>query len=216
MTTLYLVRHCEAEGNIKRIFQGHIDSEISENGVRQLERLTERFQDIPLDGIVSSPLKRAYRTAQAVNGRHGLAIETDPRLKEINGGRWEGKAWDDLDSLYPEEGAAWLHTPWSFHPREGESMQAVYERMAQALSDIAARFEGKTAVVTSHGCAIRNALCWMRGWPVERLNDIPWADNTSVARLEFDGNSRRILYENDNSHLDREISTFEKQSWWRT
>ncbi|MCI9413742.1 MAG: histidine phosphatase family protein [Clostridiales bacterium] len=220
MTILYLVRHCEAFGNIKRIFQGHIDSEISDNGQKQLDRLTERFRDIPLDGIVSSPLKRAYLTAQAVNGDRGLPVETDRRLMEINGGRWEGKPWDDLDGLYPEESAAWLKAPWDFHPEEGESMRAVYERMAAALTDIARRYEGKTVAVASHGCAIRNALCWMRGWPVERLNEVPWADNTSVALLEFDDHphgepSRRIVYENDNSHLGKEISTFEKQSWWR-
>ena len=81
MTTIYLVRHCEAYGNINRVFQGHIDSEISDNGRRQLERLTERFRDIPLDAVVSSPLKRAYLTAQAINGGRGLPVETDERLK---------------------------------------------------------------------------------------------------------------------------------------
>ena len=39
MTTLYLVRHAEAEGNIKEFFQGRIDTEISENGRKQLELL---------------------------------------------------------------------------------------------------------------------------------------------------------------------------------
>ena len=30
MTRIILIRHCEAEGNIKRVFQGHTDADISE------------------------------------------------------------------------------------------------------------------------------------------------------------------------------------------
>ena len=90
MTTLYLVRHCEAEGNTARVFQGSIDRDISPNGQKQLDRLAERFRDVPLAAVYSSPLLRAYKTAQAVNRYHGLPIVTDDRLKEINGGVWEG------------------------------------------------------------------------------------------------------------------------------
>lgn len=44
MTSIYLVRHCQAQGNVNRVFQGRIDSEISEEGRRQLDRLAERFR----------------------------------------------------------------------------------------------------------------------------------------------------------------------------
>lgn len=50
---------------------------------------------------------------------------------------------------------------------------------------------------------------------MEQLNAIAWCDNTAVACLEFTGASVRLVYENDNSHLDKDVSTFEKQSWWR-
>ena len=43
-TTLYLVRHAEAEGNWKRTFQGHIDSEVSEKGWTQPDYLARRFE----------------------------------------------------------------------------------------------------------------------------------------------------------------------------
>ena len=113
LTTIYLVRHCEAMGNINRIFQGHTDEEISDNGRLQLEKLAERFRDIHLDALYSSPLKRAYRTAEAVNRYHQLPIHTDERLIEINGGHWEEKPWEALPELYPDEWAAWSCRPWS-------------------------------------------------------------------------------------------------------
>ena len=58
-TTLYLVRHAEAEGNWKRTFQGHIDSKVSEKGWMQLDYLARRFEQVHLNAGWSSPLKPA-------------------------------------------------------------------------------------------------------------------------------------------------------------
>lgn len=215
VTTLYLVRHCEAVGNISRVFQGHIDEDISENGARQLERLAERFQTIPLEALYTSPLLRAAKTAQAMNRGHGLPLQIDDRLMEINGGHWEGKPWEDLPRLYPAEWEDWNHRPWVFDPDEGEAMPHVFRRMAQVLTEIAAGNPGRVVGVASHGCAIRNALCWAKGWPIERLNDVDWCENTAVSILEFGEDGKvKIRLENDASHLDASMATVTKQSWW--
>ena len=215
MTTIYLVRHCEAMGNINRIFQGHTDEEIIENGRMQLERLAERFRGIHLDAVYSSPLKRAYHTAEAVNRYHRLPIHTDGRLMEINGGHWEEKPWEALPELYPSEWEDWSERPWRFEAEGGEPMREVYRRMAEALTDIAAAHPGEAVAAASHGCAIRNALCWASGRPIERLLEIPWCDNTAVTVLEFQEGRPVIRLANDNGHLDEELSTLSKQSWWR-
>ena len=47
MVKIYLVRHAEAQGNVEEFFQGHIDTDVSEKGRKQLECLAERFKDIP-------------------------------------------------------------------------------------------------------------------------------------------------------------------------
>ena len=221
MTTIYLVRHCEAMGNVQRIFQGYMDAEISENGGRQLNHLAKRFQGITLDAVYSSPLLRARLTAEAVNRHHGLPIKTDPRLIEINGGSWEGKRWAEIPTVYPTDSDIWLEQPWLFHTQNGESMRSVYDRMRDSLTDIVrdadiVRDGNRHIAVVSHGCAIRNALCWAKGWLIEELNRVDWCDNTAVSVLEFDHNGTpNILLENDNSHLDAQTSTFEKQTWWR-
>ena len=48
MVKIYLVRHAEAQGNVEEFFQGHIDTDVSEKGRKQLECLAERFKDIPI------------------------------------------------------------------------------------------------------------------------------------------------------------------------
>lgn len=215
-TTLYIVRHCEARGNVDRIFQGHTDADISEKGKAQLERLAERFRDIPLDAVYSSPLKRARLTADAINRYHGLPVHIHPGLIEIHGGYMEGKPWADFPVTNPEDARRWNLEPWLFAPQGGESMQAVYDRIWRAVGDIVTAEEGGAVAVASHGCAIRNLLCRAKGWPIQRLAEVAWCDNTGVSILEFDGPDKcRVVLENDISHLDEGLSTLAGQKWWR-
>lgn len=215
-TRVYIIRHCEARGNVDRIFQGHTDADISENGQKQLERLHERFLSVSYDAIYSSPLLRAQKTAAAVNHLN-LPLRMEKGLIEINGGVWEGKPWADMPSLFPEDARHWNLSPWDFAPENGEPMRHIYGRIYEAVTSIVRENAGKTVVAVSHGCAIRNLLCRMKGLPVEGLNEVEWCDNTAVSLLEFDENGNgKILLENDNSHLQQDgLSTIAKQNWWK-
>lgn len=77
MTTVYFVRHAEAEGNTYRRMHGQYNSLITENGVRQIEALRARFEDIPVDACYASDLYRTCRTAQAVYIPKGLPLHPD-------------------------------------------------------------------------------------------------------------------------------------------
>ena len=215
MVTIYLVRHCEARGNIDREFHGRFDSDISDNGRQQLDLLAERFRTIPIDALYSSPLRRARLTAQAVNRYHDLPIAFDDRLQEIDGGEWERHLWAELPTLFPESSDAWAYRPHEFEAPGGETMRQVYDRMKEVLLEIAAKNAGKTVAVASHGCAIRNALCWAQTNDIVRLSDTPWCDNTAVTTLQIEDDRVCVLGYNDNGHLDAETSTLEKQTWWR-
>lgn len=216
MTRILLVRHCEAEGNHKRVFQGHTDAAVSENGRRQLELLALRCRNMDIGAMYSSPLRRAYETAQAINEYHHLPIRTDAGLIEIDGGVWEGKPWEKLPELYPDDAKAWNARPWDFAPEGGEPMRHVYARIWDAVTGIVKQNPGKTVCVTSHGCAIRNFLCRAMGKPIEELNDVDWCDNTAISIVDFDEQLRpEIVLLNDASHLTEEVSTFAKQEWWK-
>ena len=66
MTTIYLVRHGEAEGNAFRRIHGQYDTILTPTGFRQTEALARRFREIPVDACFSSDLTRASLTARAV------------------------------------------------------------------------------------------------------------------------------------------------------
>ncbi|MGN0585990.1 MAG: histidine phosphatase family protein [Oscillospiraceae bacterium] len=214
MVKMYLVRHAEAQGNILEFFQGHTDCDLTEKGLKQLDMLSLRFRNVDFDAVYTSPLIRAVKTAEAVNRFKGLPIVTDRRLIEINGGVWEGRNWTDIERDYPEDHAIWRNTPWEFAPPDGEPMESVYERIKDALADIAAHNNGKTVVVVSHGCSLKNFLAYAEFGDIKRLNDMGWSDNTAVSLIEFDDNMiPKIIYKNDSSHLPCELSTLAFSRW---
>ncbi len=89
-------------------------------------------------------------------------------------------------------------------------------RMKSCVDRIAGEHPGKTVCIATHGCAIRNFLCYAGGKPIEELNSVEWCDNTAVSVVEYDDSFvPHIVSQNDASHLNPEVSTFEKQDWWR-
>lgn len=216
MTRIILVRHAEAEGNAKRLFQGHSDAAVSEKGHKQLDLLALRCRNMDCTAIYTSPLRRARETAEAIGQFHDVPLYFDDGLMEINGGVWEGKPWKELPNLYPESARHWNMEPWKFAPEGGETMAHLYERVYRAVLGIAARHKGETVFVISHGCAIRNLLCRLKYNDIEKLNDIVWCDNTAVSYIDFDDALVPTLtMESDASHLDAETSTLGNQVWWR-
>lgn len=216
MTKIYLVRHAEAMGNVQEFFQGRTDCEVSEKGKKQLERLAERFKDIPIEAIYSSPLKRTLSTAEAVNKYHNLPIITNNNLIEIDGGVWEGKPWADLPKLYPVEYDLWQNRMEDFYIAEGEKMTEVFARMKAAVDKLARENDGKTIAVVSHGCALRNYLCYAMGRPISALKDVGWSDNSAVSLVEYGENGvPKIIFKNSNDHLPPELSTLSRSKWSR-
>ena len=216
MTDIILIRHCEAEGNIKKVFQGSTDADITENGQAQLKALSDRMKDIPFDYIYSSPLKRAYKTAEAANAWMKLPIIENNDLREINAGIIEGIKYIDLPVLYPQEARHWNLSPMDFAPEGGESMRDVFERGWNAILNIAKEHNNSRICVVSHGCTIRNILCRAKHWQIDKLNDVEWCDNTAISILRFnDDFDCELILENDASHLSEDISTLAKQVWWK-
>lgn len=215
-TTIILVRHCEAEGNSLRIFQGHWNGKITKNGKTQLGYLSEKMRDYPFDFLYSSPLSRAVSTAKACNKAYNLPIFINNNLIEINGGKWEGKRWDSFPNDFNKEITYWTYEPHKFVAPDGESMTDVYKRMSETITLIAKKHQGKRICIASHGCSIRNFLCFAKGLNVSFLNDVEWCDNTGICVIEYDEEfNPSIVVENDSSHIPKDVSTFQSQSWWK-
>ncbi len=213
MTTVYLIRHAEAEGNVYRRCHGQYDSLLTERAPAQLECLTERFSDVPLDAIYASDLYRARHTAKAIADRKGMKVRVRKVLREIDMGDWEDWAWAVLPYCAPELYAKWQTRPWECHIPNGESVIEAGDRVLAGILKLAQEWDGKTIAVVSHGSAIRSILCRVLGYEPEQIGEIGWGDNTCVAKFEITEGKVDPLYWNDASHLPEELSTFAKIGW---
>ncbi|MBR0414407.1 MAG: histidine phosphatase family protein [Clostridia bacterium] len=214
MTRFIVIRHCEAVGNRERIFQGTYDGAVSELGAKQLEYLALRFRNEHIDRIYSSSRKRALATADAVNRFHHLEIETDDRIIEIHAGEWEGKPFSEFPVLFPKEMELWDTNPSHFVAPNGEKMSDVYARMSAFVKEKAQQFPGQTIVLASHGCAIRNLLCWAEQIGFENLGDEIWCANTAVNIIDVDESLQpHLVLKNDISHLPPQMQTLSSQKW---
>ncbi|MBQ7045558.1 MAG: histidine phosphatase family protein [Clostridia bacterium] len=206
MTTLYLVRHCEATGNVLKQYQGSIDADITENGANQLKLLSKRFENIKIDKFYSSPLKRAQLTARSVADKKGMDVEIVKDLTEIAGGIFEGMTFEEIFRLYPEEENNWNHQPHLYKSPEGESMRAVYDRAVKAINQIIADNKDKTIFVASHGGVIRTLMCYFLKVDFNNLNSVGWTKNTGVNIIEIDSDGNiKVVKENSLEHLSGDM-----------
>lgn len=216
MTKVYLIRHAEAEGNLYRRVHGWYDSLITDNGYRQIAALEERFRDVSIDAVYSSDLFRTRTTAGAIYKPKGLTLHTDVGLREVHMGWWEDHPWAEIARNDEQMLALFTATSPDWKVPGGESLDEVRQRVGTTILKIAAHHDGQTIAIFSHGTAIRNTLAWFDGLSVADSANRPHSDNTAVSLLEVDGDTVRIVFMDNNSHLSPEISLFSKQTWWRS
>ena len=86
---VYLVRHGECQPNLLKIYNT-VDEDLNDTGIKQAEELKDDVDKIDYDVIISSPLVRAYHTAEIINVHHKEII-IDNRLREREAGNLVGK-----------------------------------------------------------------------------------------------------------------------------
>ena len=155
MTTIYLIRHAEADGNLYRRAHGWYDSVITDRGYRQIAALAKRFTSTHFDAVYSSDRRRTMTTALSVYKTHGLPLVTTPRVREIGIGVWEDHPWAELERTDGEQLERFNTDAAHWHVAGGEYLPDVRERMIGALREIAEAHPNGTAAVFSHGMAIR-------------------------------------------------------------
>ncbi|WP_390912587.1 histidine phosphatase family protein [Pseudosulfitobacter sp. SM2401] len=125
MIKLALLRHGHTPWNRAGRIQGRTDIALDDDARAQLGglQLPSQWQDAEL---WSSPLKRAYDTAELVAGRAPL---TDAALTEMDWGKWEGQHGKDLRADRSSGFKDIEDWGWDFAPRGGENVGALRDRL---------------------------------------------------------------------------------------
>jgi broad specificity phosphatase PhoE len=198
---IILIRHGQTTWNLESRYQGHSDSMLSGLGRMQAKRLAERLKDERVDAVYSSDLRRASETAEAIADAHKLPVHTDPRLREVAFGIWEGLTVAEIKAAYPEFFARYRVAPVVNRPEGAEQLESMQERAVAAVEEIAQRHPGGTAVVVAHGGPIRAFFCHAFDADLSTFRKIG-LDNGSITTFRLLDDGRWLLEVlNDTSHL---------------
>ena len=136
MTSIYLVRHGQTAWNKEEIFRGRTDIPLDETGLRQAELAGEYFKEIPLQGIYSSPLSRAWQTAERIAKHRGLKVQPLDGLIDMSFGNWEGRSLQEVREMDAERYRQWREEPHLLRLPGGEGLDEVRIRAMVALKEI--------------------------------------------------------------------------------
>ena len=161
MTEILLARHGETDWNRESRFQGHADPPLNELGREQAAELAAALADEQVAAVYSSPLLRAFETAQAIAERHGLTATPVEGLREVDVGSWQALTRDEVERRFPEQFRRWLEYGRGWD--DGETYEEMGERVLGALEELAVHHDGERIVAVTHGGPIRAALARAEG-----------------------------------------------------
>ena len=202
MKKIILVRHGESEFNAKGIIQGHIDTDLTPRGLVQAHLLGLALKDrFNIDKVISSDLRRAYRTAYTIGDILGVDISKDKRLREMFFGDWEGKSYKYIFERYNDYFYKWLKNPINNPLPSQEKTEEFLSRLNNFLNDLL-KMEEKVITVVAHGGSIQGLMCLMLDIGLENL----WAfkhTNASYSVVVFEDNRFYLKELNNSYHLDK-------------
>jgi broad specificity phosphatase PhoE len=173
---------------------------LSEVGKEQVARLGLALKGMNIDAIYSSPLKRALDTAQAIASYHGLMVQIEPDLREMEVGELEGISIADLGTSFGQFLLNWREGLGTEKLPGGESVAELAERVWAIIQLIKNRHDNGNVVVVSHFFTCVATICKALGWPlttIERLR----VQTCSISIIEFTDGQNRLLSLSDTCHL---------------
>lgn len=173
---LVLVRHGQSEWNLKNLFTGWKDVDLTEAGVAEARAAGRKLkaQGLTFDCAYTSALKRAQRTLDLIleeMGQTGIPIVRDQALNERDYGDLVGLNKDDARKKWGEEQVLIWRRSYDVPPPGGESLK---DTLARALPYYMIHIQplvlsGKRVLVSAHGNSLRALIMAIEGLTPEQI-----------------------------------------------
>ncbi len=157
-TTTILLRHGQTGFSAERRFAGRGDIALTDTGRRQAAAAADRLTVRGIDVIVTSPLQRARRTAEAAAAATSAPLAVDDGLVETDFGKWEGLTFGEAAQRWPAEMSDWMAST-DVAPPGGESLAHAARRVLASLDRLLAEHPRKTLLLVSHVTPIKTLAC---------------------------------------------------------
>lgn len=201
MSRIVLVRHGRTAWHAEGRYAGTADVPLDGLGLEQARRVADHLADMRIDCIYSSPLSRCLELATMVAAGHGLEVELDDRIKEIDLGRWDGETYKEIFEKDGDILKKWTGDPTSVTIPGGESLTDVQARAMEWFTETANLRPDSTILASSHGGPIRAMIAAVIGLPLGRIFRLT-VDLASISVVNYKGEFSNLEVLNETRHLD--------------
>ena len=208
--TLVLVRHGQSDWNLKNLFTGWKNPELTELGVQEANTGGKALAEtgIKFDIAFTSDLKRAQDTLKIILenvGQTGLETIKDQALNERDYGDLSGLNKDDARAKWGEEQVHIWRRSYDVPPPGGESLRDTGARVwPYYLTEILPRvLRGETVLVAAHGNSLRSLVMVLDRLSKEQILALNLATGVPmVYKLKADSTvaSKEILGDMSGAH----------------
>jgi len=202
MTKILLIRHGHVEGIKPERFRGREPLDLTARGRAEAEAVAQRIAGgWRPSRIYTSPMGRCIETATAIAKASGIAAKTCDDLNDMDYGAWQFKTFDDAEKQDAALFLAWFATPHLVRFPDGESLQDLAARVANALRLVLARHPDETIVLVGHDSVNRTLLLELLDLPLSaywRLAQSPCCLN----EIDVTGGKVCIQRLNETAHLE--------------
>jgi broad specificity phosphatase PhoE len=154
MLKIYLARHGQDEDNANNILNGHRDKPLTEIGIKQAEFLAKKIEEagIIFDYIFTSPLRRAYKTAEIISEKIGISPPVIlPELIERDFGIMTGVEISRVEQMCSPNIIKTEFINYFLSPEGAETFPDLLKRAEKVLTKIEFEFTDRSALLVTHG-----------------------------------------------------------------
>jgi glucosyl-3-phosphoglycerate phosphatase len=181
--SVVVLRHGRTDHNHTGIWQGQLDVPLDEVGRLQAKAAAQALRELEPAAIVSSDLARAWETADVLAAATGLPVTADPRLREIDVGRWAGRTVEEIVAAGDGEVLAGWRRGEDVAVGGAERPSHLGRRGAAALREHAEALDGGVLVAVAHGALIRTSVLTLLGVQQDRWQGLGSLANCAWAVL---------------------------------
>jgi 2,3-bisphosphoglycerate-dependent phosphoglycerate mutase len=174
--TLVLVRHGQSEWNLKNLFTGWKDPDLTEKGITEARTAGQRLKakGLKFDICFTSALTRAQHTLKLILeelGQKGLPETRDQALNERDYGELTGLNKEDARKKWGEEQVHIWRRSYDVPPPGGESLKDTLARSLPYYVHMIQPhvLEGKSVLVSAHGNSLRSLIMAIEGLTPEQI-----------------------------------------------
>jgi phosphoserine phosphatase len=198
---LILTRHGHVEGIDPERFRGRTDLSLTELGRGQAKAVAARIAATWTPAaIYTSPMRRCVATGDAIAQACGAERRVLDDLNDLDYGLWQWETYEAISRAWPEQFAAWKSTPHLIRFPDGDSLQDLVARTANAVRFVLSRHASETVVLVGHDSVNRALLLQLLDQPLSaywRLTQAPCALN----EIDIVDGVIRVQRINDTCHL---------------